>query len=328
MQHGSLSGPQGQPLKWYGSLSEPQDEQSHTFLLRDAVWTVGQMILLIAIPSAIFAGLSWSLISLPVYLHPSFRTILVVSTATAVVLMILATLLSRGHWLRKGGRQGTSEPRYLHSFAWWGTLSALSTVAFIASLAVGDTLAKNMSSYYDIVTLSKYDNLDPARTQGKQRLDAGRVIFTQGSRLNLPDSMSYKHDGTTYCVAPIVAAASEPLPATFDFWAVGKDCCSDDGKDFHCGAAHDHTARGGIRVVDEDKIEKYRKAVVQAEETNRIQSVHPLFFEWVSNPIGEVVSTKEQTFQQYCTDILVFAAVMTMIVCIGFLYLYWRQKRR
>jgi len=324
MQHGSIDAP-------YGSLAGPQEDKQSRTSLRDAVWTVGQMILLIAIPSAIFAGLSWSLISLPVYLHPSFRTILVVSTATAVVLMILSTLLSRGHWLRKGGRLGTAEPRYLQSFAWWGTLSALSTVAFIAALSVGDTLAKDMSSYYDIVTLSKYDNLNPARTQGKQRLDAGRVIFTQGSRLNLPDAMSYKHAGTTYCVAPIVAAVSEPLPATFDFWAVGKDCCSDDGKgtkDFHCGAAHDHTARGGIRVMDEDKVEKYRKAVQQAEETHRIQSVHPLFFEWVANPIGDIFSTKEQTFQQYCTDILVFAAAMTIIVCIGFLYLYWRQKRR
>lgn len=312
----------------YGSLTGPQDKQSQTSL-RDAIWTVGQMVLLIAIPSAIFAGLSWSLISLPLYLHPSFRTIIVVATATAVLLMILAALLSRGNWLRKGGRLGNAEPRYLHNFAWWGTLAALSTVAFVAGLSVGDTLEKNMSAYYDINTLNKYDNLDPARTLGRQRLDAGRVIFTQGSRLSLNQSMRYqKNGGASYCVVPIVAAVSEPLPATFDFWAIGKDCCSEDGKDFHCGAATDHSARGGIRVVDEGDVEKYREAVQLAEEAHRIQSVHPLFFEWVANPIGELVSTKEQVFQQYCTDILVFSAVMAALVCVGFLYLYCRQKRR
>lgn len=204
-------------------------------------------------------------------------------------------------------------------------MAALSSISFIAGLSSGDVLAKSMTAYYDITTLNRYDNVNPARTQGKELIDAGRVIFAQGSRLNLHRSMSTKRDGVIYCVVPIVASASEPLPATFDFWAVGQDCCSDAGKDFVCGAAKDHTARGGIRLVDEEKIEIYKKAVEEAEVVHHMQSVHPLFFEWVADPIGELVSLKDRVFQSYRTYCLAFAASTMAVVFIGYIYFFLRQ---
>lgn len=292
---------------------------------REAIMVVGQIILLIAIPSAFFAGLVWSLISFPAYQHPSMRSVVVAGSASAVVLMIVAALLSRGKWLRKGGRLGHAETRYLRDLAWWGALSALSSIALIAGLSAGEILAKDMTAYYDITTLSNYDNVDPARTQGKELNDAGRVMFAQGSRLSLQRAMSAKSEGTIYCVAPIVASASEPLPVTFDFWAVGPKCCSDAGKGFHCGATKDHTARGGIRLVDEEKIQIYRKAVEEAETMHHLQSVHPLFFEWVADPIGELVSLKDRVFQSYCTYCLVFAASTMFAACTGYIYFWVRQ---
>jgi len=292
---------------------------------REAIMVVGQIILLMAIPSAFFAGLSWSLLGLPAYQHPSMRIIIVAGSASAVALMIVAALLSRGKWMRKGGRLGHAEPRHVRDFAWWGALSALSLIAFIAGLSAGEILAKDMAAYYDVITLSKYDNVDPARTPGKELNDAGRVMFAQGSRLSLERAMSAKSDGTIYCVAPIVASASEPLPAIFDFWAVGRECCSDAGKDFHCGATKDNTARGGIRLVDEEKGPIYRKAVEEAEAMHHMQSVHPLFFEWVADPIGELVFLKDRVFKSYCTYCLVFAASTMTVVCTGYIYFWVRQ---
>lgn len=312
----------------YGTAPEFHDGKLQRGMTpREAIMTVFQIILLIVIPSSFFAGLPWTLISFPAYQHPSMRSAIVVASASAVVLMIVAALLSRGKWLRKGGRLGHAETRYMKDFVWWGALAALSSIAFVAGLSVGDVLAKSMNAYYDVTALSNYDNVDPARSQGKELIDAGRVMFMQGSRLNLNRSMSIKSDGITYCVAPIVARVSEPLPATFDFWAVGQNCCADAGKDFHCGAARDHTARGGIRLLDDEKILIYRKAVEEAESVHRMQSVRPLFFEWVADPIGELVSLKDHVFQSYCTYCLVFAASTLTVVCTGYIYFWVRQFR-
>ena len=59
-------------------------------------------------------------------------------------------------------------------------------------------------------------------------------------------------NGSTFCVVPIIAAFDQPLPATFDFWAAGRDCCTNLGENFHCGAANASTgsARGGLRSLD------------------------------------------------------------------------------
>ena len=58
-------------------------------------------------------------------------------------------------------------------------------------------------------------------------------------------------NGSTFCVVPIIAASDQPLPATYDFWVGGKDCCTNLGEDFHCGAAAADSkagsARGGLR---------------------------------------------------------------------------------
>ena len=119
---------------------------------------------------------------------------------------------------------------------------------------------------------------------------------------------------SVYCVAPIVAAADQPLPATFDFWAAGTDCCTDLGEDFHCGAQG--PARGGLRRLDvstrknsvfhvilrllnAEEEYNFRQAVRFAELAYHLESVHPLFFEWTADPISEIVTQKDQAFASY-----------------------------
>eukprot|EP00440_Ansanella_granifera_P068037 gb/GFBE01073808.1/.p1 GENE.gb/GFBE01073808.1/~~gb/GFBE01073808.1/.p1 ORF type:complete len:320 (+),score=69.79 gb/GFBE01073808.1/:1-960(+) len=315
------------PSAFYGSATGPtQETRSGSLSYREVAVNAAQLLLMILIPWAVFAGFSWALISVHVYMHPVLRVILVASTATMVVLMFVAALLSRGRWLRKGGRLG-AEPRYLKDFTWWSAAAALSLVAFLAGLTMGDWICSSgMKSYYDITTLDSYDNVNAATTQGKQLIDAGRVVFSKGSRLDFNRSMGTKGE-VTYCVAPIIASPSEALPATFDFWAAGKDCCSAGGLDFHCGAYNISTARGGIRLLDEADAVNFRLAVQEAETAHHIQSVHPLFFEWVANPIGDISAKKDDALWLYFASNLVFLVVIYVLVVIGYAC-FWRAKLR
>ena len=76
------------------------------------------------------------------------------------------------------------------------------------------------------------------------------MAATGFSLLHLSWMQSRHQNGSTFCVVPIIASSDQPLPATFDFWAAGKDCCTSLGESFHCGAANAKTpARGGIRPL-------------------------------------------------------------------------------
>jgi len=296
----------------YGSTTGPtkSDVSSSEFAI-----TVAQLAFLIMIPWAIFAGLSWTLISLELYLHPRLRIIVVASGFALVILMGVAALLARGRWLRKGGKLAASEPRYLRDFTWWGALAILSVGALLAGLVMGDVISSQyMNAYYDTTTLDYYDNVDPARVQGQQLLDAGRIIFSRGSHLNLNLSMGFKNS-VTYCVAPIVSIG--PLPVAFDFWAAGKDCCSETGANFSCGAGGSE-ARGGIRQMSQDDTENWKLALQEAQAAHHIETAHPLFFEWVADPVGEINSKKDSAENLYQNANFFFLVITASLVITGY----------
>ena len=184
---------------WQGRIFEPMT-------CRLLVVSTAQLALLVLMPWAIFAALSWGLMSLAVYLHPWLGSVMICATATLVLLAIVAALLSRGRWLRKGSG-GESQPRFMRGYAWWTALAILSLVALVAGSIVGSVLAtKHMKGYYDISSLDSYDNVNPARAAGKQLLDAGRIIFAKGSSLDLTRAMAQR-EGTgifffLLCIAP------------------------------------------------------------------------------------------------------------------------------
>merc|ERR1712124_161832 len=91
---------------------------------------------------------------------------------------------------------------------------------------------ENLQPYYDIIHLNEYTSVDPSQMSGQQLMDAGRVIFSEKSKLDLTKSMGFKNMDT-YCVAPITMGTD--TLETYDFWAVGMNCCSGNSADFHCG---------------------------------------------------------------------------------------------
>merc|ERR1711879_961680 len=90
----------------------------------------------------------------------------------------------------------------------------------------------------------------------------------------------------TYCVAPVTTQGVKDKSAAFDMWVVGTDCCTTKGGDFKCGEYANPKAHSGVRIADTTNREYYQLAVLQAEAAYKINTTHPIFMEWVVNPVA------------------------------------------
>lgn len=221
---------------------------------------------------AVFAARTFSIR----YTSPS-SSMLIVLGALCVVCVCFA--LAYHAWQRK--RSG--DPRYQPM--WYIFLFLTTLLAVLLALVSGEAnWALNMSQYFNMAHLNDYGYVDPARMRGQQMMDAGRVGFVNSTFLDLRLSMGFRND-EVYCVAPITSTSS-PL-ASYDFWAVGLNCCSGSTADFHCGEYNNPRAHGGLRLMKDNQRAYFRLAVQQAEAAYGIQAEHPLFFRWTSDPDGE-----------------------------------------
>eukprot|EP00438_Fugacium_kawagutii_P026161 Skav214401 [mRNA] locus=scaffold4736:15173:28145:- [translate_table: standard] len=152
-----------------------------------------------------------------------------------------------------------------------------------------------MEPYYDVVTFQTYVNIDPVNARGENLMDAGRLVFKEGSYLDLNHSMGYT-DSETWCVAPVTTRRLDDKStdvAVVDFWAIGKNCCSGSkGGDFKCGSWSSHLAHGGLRLLNDEELSYYRLAVHQAQAAFNLQVQHPIFLYWMPEPIEEVDAYK------------------------------------
>eukprot|EP00931_Biecheleriopsis_adriatica_P087771 TRINITY_DN62198_c0_g1_i1.p1 TRINITY_DN62198_c0_g1~~TRINITY_DN62198_c0_g1_i1.p1 ORF type:complete len:309 (+),score=49.60 TRINITY_DN62198_c0_g1_i1:82-1008(+) len=171
----------------------------------------------------------------------------------------------------------------------WFTFSCLALlIATLLGAILGDlNYAYNMQPFFDIENISMYPSVNPAREKGQQMMDAGRVDFAEGSGLDTTKAMAFR-SLDMYCVAPIVNG-HEPL-ASYDFWAVGVNCCSATNADFRCGEYNNPKARSGLRLMRQDQRPFFRLAVQQAEAAYNIKATHPLFFYWMQDPLAEVMA--------------------------------------
>lgn len=207
-----------------------------------------------------------------------------------------------------------------HEPTWFIFLFVTMVIAVVVGAVLGDLNFWNfMQRYYDYANLNDYSNVNVATMRGAQLMDGARVNFEQGAVLDLRKSMGFKNLNT-YCVAPITMTNTDNIRAeltTYDFWAVGLNCCSGDMSDFHCGAYNNPKARGGLRLLQDDERAFYRLAVQQAEALYHIKATHPLFFYWTEDPQQEMETWKEEGYKYFFIGMLVHFCWQLLCVVLG-----------
>jgi len=198
---------------------------------------------------------------------------------------------------------------------WYTFSTVLLSVAVVLAAVFGDlNFWTYMQPYYDIDHLNNYPSVDPSTEKGQQLMDAGRVYFADGAKLDLKKAMGFKNMDL-YCVAPIVKGDEQP--ETYDFWAVGMNCCSGVSSDFRCGEFNNPHARSGVRLMRDNQRPFYRLAVQQAEASYKIKSAHPLFFYWMQDPVAEMNSYRDEGMKYYLVGIFSHFAFNLFCVVVG-----------
>mmetsp|Transcript_31507 Transcript_31507/g.71586 ORF Transcript_31507/g.71586 Transcript_31507/m.71586 type:complete len:335 (-) Transcript_31507:11-1015(-) len=186
-------------------------------------------------------------------------------------------------------------------------------LAFMLAVVFGTvSYANNTYPYYQVTSLNDYHGIDPSRMRGQQLLDAGSVSFTAESWLDTSKSMGFRNLDT-YCVAPITVPGTGQQK-TYDFWAVGTNCCSGTRPDFHCPNFRNPRAHGGLRLMQASDRQFYRLAVQQAEAAHGIKAAHPLFFHWVEDPFEMLDRMKVGNLQNFVFAICGHLTFQTFVV--------------
>lgn len=254
-------------------------------------------------PSALFAGiLAIQCFDLS-YRQPTLAILL---EALGFLLVVIVAGIAINHRSQSFMNPET-EP------SWYIFLAVTMLIAWVLAMVVGNSIYLAVSlQFYEILDLNSYSDVDPNTMRGQQLMDAGAVAFASGTSLDLAMSMGFKSN-SMYCVAPIVSNSSA-APATYDFWAVGKDCCTSGQADFACSGYNDPRANGGLRMMNDKDRAYYRLAVQQAEATYQITAAHPLFFEWVADPMSMVSGWETSSHKQYLVWVLTFVTVQAFLV--------------
>lgn len=195
----------------------------------------------------------------------------------------------------------------------WYNFAALTLlVGTIVSAVCGDlNYWYNMHTFYDLENLNTYPSVSPIREKGQQLMDAGRVYFASGTVLDMKKAIAFKNDDL-YCVTPITNG--KDALESYDYWAVGINCCSGVSSDFRCGEFNNPHARAGLRLMRDDQRPFFRLAVQQAEAAYNIKSTHPLFFYWLQDPIAEMNSYRDDGFKYYLLGIFAFFGFQSFCV--------------
>jgi len=301
MPYGASLGEQG--LNGYGS-SQYASKGTWLQLPRRRLNFV-PMIVCTLVPWALFV-LAYSTMAFSLhYQQPLISYLFVLLLLVAVIAVCAKAFAGR---LKLFGANAEREPSWLIFFA--GSL----LLAWLVGVVQGNAnFAANTGRYYEIGNLNNYTNVYPNTMLGQQLLDAGIVAFAPGSQLDTKMSMGFKN-GQIYCVAPIVFGTAPPV--SYDFWAVGNDCCSGNQADFSCANYNNPQASGGLRLMHSQDRSFYRLAVQQAEATYNIKAGHPLFFRWEVDPSKQVQAWMSEGQGQFVAWILSYLVFQLFVVAI------------
>ncbi|CAE7562616.1 unnamed protein product [Symbiodinium pilosum] len=196
----------------------------------------------------------------------------------------------------------------LQSFqpSWYSFLAVTTLVAWLLGVVFGNlNYAATTEPFSQYINMDVLPEVSPTVWDGEAAMSVGRVYFGKDSALDVRRSMAFKNVDT-YCVAPIsVLQGGVILPLeTYDFWAIGVDCCSVNAADFHCGEARNPAAHSGLRLLDSEHRSFYRLAVEQAEAAYGLKARHPVFFYWVEDATAEMDSFRNDGYKYFLIGML------------------------
>jgi len=185
---------------------------------------------------------------------------------------------------------------------WYVLAFASSLLAWILAFGFGQAnFEANMQPFYDTNNLNVYQSVNPAMARGSSMMDAGRILFTPDSHLDLAKAMGFQNVDK-FCVAPVSAGPRGPNATkleTYDFWAVGLNCCSGFPAEFRCGDYWNPKATSGLRLMREEERAYYRLAVQQAEAAYNIRAKHPVFLYWLQDANAELFAYEAEGFKYF-----------------------------
>jgi hypothetical protein len=195
---------------------------------------------------------------------------------------------------------------------WWTFATVSCSIAFGLATILGNL---NYQYYllpsYSVNNLNTYPNVDVSKDSGTQLMDLGKAYFIEGTHLDFQKSTGFKNDDM-YCVAPITKG--DGILSQYDFWAVGINCCSGTAADFRCGEFNNPKARSGMRLISDEQRPFYRLAVQEAAATHHINTAHPIFVEWVQDPVAVLEANAEQGWRFFLWGSSMFFGVNTVAV--------------
>lgn len=220
--------------------------------------------------------------------------------------------------------RGTRAGRVYHDMHWPIFSLAMLLIAWGVATTLGQKIYWGyVHKYYDLENLQEYASIDPSAVSGKQIQDAGRIYFTPNAYLDRTKAGCYVK-GKTYCIAPIVIEgdifAKVPQFGSYDYFAVGVDCCSCPDRDFRCGEYNNPLAAAGLRYTDDNERIFYNLAVDAWTSTYTTASVNPLFFEWTAHPRQRQIALRDTGIAIYILAIVLgFVSTLTLAIASNFL---------
>jgi hypothetical protein len=268
---------------------------------------VGILLGLIAAP-AVFSFLLYLLTSDYRYHNP--RKTIVWAAVPVVWCIFVAVEL-----FRKRGKD--REPM------WLGFIFCSMILALAAGTYTGGAMyEESFLPYYDMMSLNDYPNVNPATEPGDIYLDAGFMGFVDGTELDLKIVGMYVHEDT-FCVAPIVNTklnSGVPKTGSYDFWAVGKNCCNNPPGVFMCGAAANKEAGQGLRETNMKDKANYQLAIQQANAKYDINTQYPMMVHWVQDPLKLTDEVYTEGVKWWYVALMCFIVVNTLLVFIALLF--------
>mmetsp|Transcript_133865 Transcript_133865/g.317332 ORF Transcript_133865/g.317332 Transcript_133865/m.317332 type:complete len:322 (-) Transcript_133865:13-978(-) len=267
--------------------------------------SIKPLLLMLLLPWGAFVASCWLSAFRAKYLFPYTVDLILLGLILAWVASVLAAVYARFR---------ISEP------TWYTYLCCALGIAVLAGPCCGDWIFRSLTQhYYRVGDLKTITGVDVAVEKGDSMLDAGIVEFAKGNYLDEMRSWHFKHH-TAYCVAPVVTnRTAGPSTGSYDFWAVGKGCCSLTSSDFRCGAwGHPHADRA-IRVLADEDVPYYRLAVQQAETLYGVVAANPVFFKWSDDPQAEVAAWFSQAWKNFFfISSTAFLASLLSLSCVAY----------